>query len=108
MLVHFTHVNPPIPLRGNDWSCSLTDDEDAVRGWGATQKDALNNLLDNLEVEDIAAHFGITTRFIDPCRGPEYGHWAAICDDEYLEAPWRDQAIVDLAFKLAMPKTEAA
>ena len=101
MHVQFTYANPPIPHRGCDWSCSLDDDEDAPRGWGATKKEALADLLDNTDVEVIAKHFGIETREVDTLRGPEYGHWIAISDSDMLEAPWRDQAIVDLAFKMA-------
>lgn len=101
MAITFTYANPPIPVRGCDWSCSLTDaDEDAVRGWGATKAEALNDLLDNLDAEVIAAHFGITARFIDSCRGPEHGHWIAESGLTSITAPWRDQAIADLAFCL--------
>lgn len=101
MFVNFTYVSPPIPPRGCDWSCSLTDDEDALRGWGATKKEALNDLLENEDVDAIAKHFGITVTFVDPCRGPEHGHWLAMSESDCLEAPWRDQAIVDLAYKMA-------
>lgn len=102
MHVYYTYVNPPIPPRNCDWSCSFTNDEDAPRGWGATKEDALNNLLDNTDVEDIAKHFGIEVREVDTLRGPEYGHWLATSESgESLEAAWKDQAIVDLAFKIA-------
>lgn len=100
MAVKFTYVNPPIPYRNCDWSCSLTDDEDAVRGWGSTKEEALNDLLSIEDENVIAAHFGIQTREVDTLRGPEHGHWLAFTDTEHVEAPWRDLAIVELAYKL--------
>ena len=101
MKVIFSNVSPPIPVRNCDWSASLDDDENALRGWGATKVEALNDLLENEDVDVIAKHFNITTQYVDPCRGPEDGHWVAISDSDMIAAPWRDQAIVDLAFRLA-------
>lgn len=104
MKVNFTHVCPPIPFRGNDWSCSLTDDENALRGWGATKREALQDLLENEDVETIAKHFGIHVTYVDECRGPEHGHWVAASDSHILQSPWRECAIADLAFRMVENK----
>ncbi len=99
-----TKVCPPIPIRNYDWSCALDDDEESMRGWGATKREALNDLLENEDVDAIADHFGITTTFVDPCLGPEHGHWLAVSGTDSVESPWRECAIAELAHKLAEPE----
>jgi len=45
-----THVNPPIPIRTHDWSAHLEGDEEAgAKGWGETRRDAILDLLVELE-----------------------------------------------------------
>jgi hypothetical protein len=101
MKVHFNNVCPPIPCRSYDWSCSLTDDEAAIRGWGATKREALNDLLESEDVDTIAKHFGIQVTFVDQCRGFEHGHWVAHTEtSRTVESVWRECAIADLAFLL--------
>lgn len=104
MKVHFIYVNPPIPIRSFDWSCSLTADEEAYRGWGATKREALNDLLENEDEDVIADHFGIETREVDTMRGPEHGAWVADAGTKRVKSPWRECAIADLAFKLVEPE----
>jgi hypothetical protein len=41
------YVHPPIPYRCNDWRATREgDDEDYVVGWGLTEQDAIDDLLD--------------------------------------------------------------
>jgi len=70
-------------------------------GHGETERDALNSLLDNCELDDLISWFGIETQEVDTDRGPEYGHWNAKAPDgTVVSAAWEDQAIVDLVAKL--------
>ena len=41
-----THVHPPIPYRGNDWSAYFDDEgaEAGRYGWGATEAEAIDDL----------------------------------------------------------------
>ena len=59
--IHTTHEYPPIPVRDMDWS-AVTDDYEAESdsegswsthpvGRGATEQEAINDLLDQLEDE---------------------------------------------------------
>ena len=46
-------VHPPIPMRYNDWRATREgDDEDYIVGWGATEYEAIADLL----AEEGAAH----------------------------------------------------
>lgn len=102
MKIIVTHVCPPIPTRSCDWRAHWDGmEEDGPYGDGETREQAINGLFDNTEVADLASWFGIETREVDTLRGPEYGHWIAFADGESVEAAWEDQAIVDLAVKLA-------
>ena len=41
------YVHPPIPYRNNDWRATREgDDEDYIVGWGATEAEAIADLLD--------------------------------------------------------------
>ena len=41
------YVHPPIPYRNNDWRATREgDDEDYIVGWGSTEQDAIDDLLD--------------------------------------------------------------
>ena len=44
------HAHPPIPIRTSDW-CATFDgrEEDGPIGWGATEADAILNLLAEVE-----------------------------------------------------------
>lgn len=54
--IHTHHVYPPIPVRDMDWS-AVTDDYDGAEdsstrhqiGRGATEQEAINDLLEQLE-----------------------------------------------------------
>jgi hypothetical protein len=47
------YVHPPIPMRCNDWRATREgDDEDYIVGWGATEDEAIADLL---ELESEAA-----------------------------------------------------
>ena len=41
-------VNPPIPIRRKDWAAWLSDEPDGLYGWGATQREAMNDLNEQL------------------------------------------------------------
>lgn len=101
MKVIVANISPPIPVRNCDWQAHFDGmEEDGPYGYGATRQDAINDLLDNTDTDDLACLFGIQTREVDTLRGPEYGHWIAFTVGETVEAPWREQAIADLAAKL--------
>ena len=41
-------IYPPIPIRSNDWVAYYDGDEESVRyGYGATEREAIDDLLDN-------------------------------------------------------------
>jgi len=40
-----SHVYPPIPLRSFDWAAHREGDEEGLCGWGATEEDAIEDLL---------------------------------------------------------------
>jgi hypothetical protein len=50
--IRTTHVLPPIPIRSHDWS-AVTDDYEPghPQGWGATELDAINDLIEQLDDE---------------------------------------------------------
>ena len=48
------HVYPPIPIRNRDWFAvddSTYDGPGCPIGWGATEQEAIEDLLDQLEDE---------------------------------------------------------
>ena len=50
LVIILTHVRPPIPFRGNDWSAHVDGDEETGRyGWGVSSGDALRNLIEVLD-----------------------------------------------------------
>ncbi|MGB7837114.1 MAG: hypothetical protein WBL40_03270 [Terrimicrobiaceae bacterium] len=53
------HVIPPIPYRGDDWCAYYTNDQDDQPdcGWGATQEEAIENLIDCYDYEDTLPSF---------------------------------------------------
>lgn len=48
-----THVRPPIPLRGFEWSAinEATYEAGEPIGWGETEQQAINDLLEKLHDE---------------------------------------------------------
>lgn len=40
------HVFPPIPIRIHDWCAYYDGQEEGRRGWGATEKEAIADLLE--------------------------------------------------------------
>jgi hypothetical protein len=54
--IETSYSNPPIPTRAFDW-CAYFDDVGAdcsIYGWGETEREAINNLIEQYE-EEIAA-----------------------------------------------------
>jgi hypothetical protein len=48
-----SHIYPPIPIRDNDWlACFDGDEEDGPQGWGSTEQKAIDDLVDNYELEE--------------------------------------------------------
>jgi hypothetical protein len=48
------HIYPPIPFRGNDWCAYYAGEEELNHyGWGRTREDAIQNLKDNYDPEDL-------------------------------------------------------
>lgn len=48
-----SHAYPPIPVRGADW-CAYDDRrgaDDSPYGWGATEDEAITDLIEILELE---------------------------------------------------------
>ena len=43
-----SYVCPPIPIRHLDW-CAYYDPEDKPYGWGATEQQAIDNLIEQCE-----------------------------------------------------------
>lgn len=42
-----SNVCPPIPIRSHDWCAYFDGDEESgLRGWGATETDAIDDLLE--------------------------------------------------------------
>lgn len=41
------HVYPPIPFRGADWCAYFDGDEEGPRGFGETEQQAINDLLED-------------------------------------------------------------
>lgn len=97
-----THnICPPIPVRSADWVAYYDgEEEDGPSGYGATEQQAIAALIDNTDIEDLVNRFDITVFEADTHRGPEHGHWVAYCRNSVVSAPWRDQAVADLAAKL--------
>jgi len=53
MTIITDHVYPPIPVRSNDW-CAYFDELGAdcsPHGWGATEQEAIDDLLERAEYE---------------------------------------------------------
>ena len=50
MKIHTDHIFPPIPIRDRDWCATVDGYEpgDPI-GWGATEQDAIDDLMDQLE-----------------------------------------------------------
>lgn len=50
MKIHVDYVHPPIPIRDRDWCATVDGYEpgDPI-GWGATEQDAIADLMDQLE-----------------------------------------------------------
>jgi hypothetical protein len=54
MKIKTEHVYPPIPIRSFDWSAIDDDTYDGPgsrMGWGATEQEAIKDLMDQLEEE---------------------------------------------------------
>lgn len=51
MKIITTHVYPPIPDRSCDWLATIDgqDPEDGIRGWGATEQEAIEDLKEQME-----------------------------------------------------------
>lgn len=50
-----SYINPPIPFRGCDWEAVFDGDEGdefAPRGFGATEAEARQDLIDNYDEEE--------------------------------------------------------
>lgn len=43
------HAYPPIPVRQLDWMAYYDGHEEGPTGWGATEADAINDLVSNYE-----------------------------------------------------------
>ena len=41
-------VNPPIPIRCKDWVAWMSDEPEGLYGWGATRREAMNDLNEQL------------------------------------------------------------
>ena len=50
-------VYPPVPDRDHDWSAHVDGYEDGPVGWGRTEDEAIQNLIEALEDAE-AAHAG--------------------------------------------------
>lgn len=102
MKVITSHICPPIPVHSFDWMAHFDgQDEDGPRGWGSTEQEAVNDLFDNTDIEDLARWFNISTFAIETHRDPDYGQWVAHTPDGLsAKSPWRETAIADLAFRL--------
>lgn len=101
MKIIVTHVCPPIPTRSCDWQATWDGmEEDGPSGHGATRAEAINDLFDNTEVDDLASWFGIEAREFGTSFEDYY--WVASTPNgDHVASAWRDEAIVDLAYKLA-------
>lgn len=95
------NICPPIPVRSCDWVAYFdAHDEDGPRGYGRTERQAISDLFDNAEVDDLADWFGIEARKFG--NGPEDHYWVASTDNgSSVSSPWRDCAIASLAYELA-------
>lgn len=49
MKIITTYVHPPLPVRTSDWSAHYDGDEEGHVGWGATEADAVADLLDKAQ-----------------------------------------------------------
>ena len=48
VVIHTWHCYPPIPDRGSDWAAYYEDEQEYGNyGWGRTEEDAVQNLVDN-------------------------------------------------------------
>lgn len=53
--IRTSYINPPIPFRGCDWEAIFDGDEGdefAPRGFGSTEAEAIQDLIDNLDEEE--------------------------------------------------------
>ncbi len=48
------HVYPPIPTRSNDWGAYYDGHEEGPQGWGATEQEAVRDLIDNYDAPGAA------------------------------------------------------
>ena len=101
MKIIVTNVCQPIPICSCDWQATWDGmEEDGPYGHGATREQAINDLFDNTDVDDLAAWFDIEAREFG--ASPEDYYWVASTPKgEHVASAWRDAAIVDLAYKLA-------
>jgi len=44
-----SHIYPPIPLRQFDWCAWYDGREEGLQGWGATEEQAIADLIENTE-----------------------------------------------------------
>jgi hypothetical protein len=55
MIIKTDYDPKPIPIRSFDWSAwddTTDDDENRVRGWGASEIDAIRDLLEDIECRE--------------------------------------------------------
>ena len=100
MKIVTAYICPPVPTRGNDWCAYWEGDEEGPRGWGKTRQEAINDLFDNSDVEYLANKFDIEAKEFG--SDPQDYYWVASTErGDFHSSPWRDDAIVSLAFKMA-------
>lgn len=51
-IVVTSYIYPPIPWRDNDWLACFDGDEEGPQGWGRTEADAIEDLIDNYDLPD--------------------------------------------------------
>jgi hypothetical protein len=78
MIIKTDYDPKPIPIRSFDWSAwddTTDDDENRVRGWGASEIDAIRDLLEDIECREadttrssLQAQLDIIDAFREPSR----------------------------------------